>query len=510
MSETAAGSRRARKASTDLAGSGAREPFWGRAARLLDGTIFFSLLTLVALMAITGGAAARMIPSGFAAFWWDAVFECAVFALGVMWIIQSLVGGSWRLDGRRLLAPVLALAGFAFIQTQPWWGATAVEGLEGEVWRAASVDPYETRLFILRLLALILAGALLLRYTSSRHRLRALVYVVIGVGVASALFGVVRQATQNGVWELPLPLSYGVYAEIVNLRPGEGGYGQFANRNHFALLMEMTLGLTLGLIAGGGVRGNRLPIYLAAAAVIWTALVLTNSRGAVISMLSQMIFLALFVVGRRPSREAAAAGRSRGTLRGWSRIGRSPATRVVLVLCLVGAVAVGVAYVGGDPLVKRLETVSGELGANATGGRDGTRRIEIWRATWQLIKDNPIAGVGFGGYWAAIPAYHDASGMWTPEQAHNDYLELLASGGLIGAALGTWFVVALIRSAREGLQTADTYRRAACLGALTGLFGVAVHSLFDYGLHIMINALLFTVLVAIAVMDGRVERKAAS
>jgi O-antigen ligase len=245
---------------------------------------------------------------------------------------------------------------------------------------------------------------------------------------------------------------------------------------------------------------------LVAAALVWTALVFTTSRGAIFSMFSQVIFIALFVTGRRPLRETPK--RLNGALSRWSRISRSNITRIILVLCLVVAVSIGVVYVGGDPLMNRLETVPGELTAGDTTERTGARRIEIWHATWQLIKANPVAGVGFGGYWVAIPAYHDASGVWTPEQAHNDYLELLASGGLIGAALGTWFIVALIRRARERLQATDSFRHAACLGALAGLCGVAVHSLFDYGLHITINALVFTVLIAIAVVDGRFEKTA--
>ena len=38
------------------------------------------------------------------------------------------------------------------------------------------------------------------------------------------------------------------------------------------------------------------------------------------------------------------------------------------------------------------------------------QRGDIWQATWQLIKANPLTGIGFGAYQTAIPAYHDASG----------------------------------------------------------------------------------------------------
>ncbi len=119
-----------------------------------------------------------------------------------------------------------------------------------------------------------------------------------------------------------------------------------------------------------------------------------------------------------------------------------------------------------------------------------------------MINANMIAGVGVGGYWAAIPKYHDASGAITPQQAHNDYLGLLASGGLISLAIGAWFCGALIVAARRKiLSSLDSFDRAACFGALVGLCGVAIHSIFDFGLHITANGLLFAALVVIATRD---------
>jgi O-antigen ligase len=103
-----------------------------------------------------------------------------------------------------------------------------------------------------------------------------------------------------------------------------------------------------------------------------------------------------------------------------------------------------------------------------------------------------------GGYWAAIPRFHDASGTMTPQEAHNDYLELLASGGLVGLALGVWFAVVVFKRTRENLRSPNRFRRAACLGATIGIAGAAVHSLVDFGLHTIVNALVFTTLIVIA------------
>jgi len=46
--------------------------------------------------------------------------------------------------------------------------------------------------------------------------------------------------------------------------------------------------------------------------------------------------------------------------------------------------------------------------------------------------------------------------------------------------------------------TSAQARRAACLGAAIGIAGVAVHSLVDFGLHAIVNALVFTTLIVIA------------
>jgi O-antigen ligase len=114
-----------------------------------------------------------------------------------------------------------------------------------------------------------------------------------------------------------------------------------------------------------------------------------------------------------------------------------------------------------------------------------------------MFKAHPIAGAGLGGYWAEVPVHHTASGVLTPQQAHNDYLELLSSGGVLAAALFVWFAVVLIRQARQSVTATHGFQRAIVLGAIISVAGVAVHSLVDFGLHITINALGFVILLGI-------------
>jgi O-antigen ligase len=172
--------------------------------------------------------------------------------------------------------------------------------------------------------------------------------------------------------------------------------------------------------------------------------------------------------------------------------------RAALVVALVAGVLVGTIWVGGDRLLSNFEHATSEVAADANTARAGASRNDIWRATLKLFAAHPILGAGLGGYWIAITQYHDASGTLTPQEAHNDYLELLASGGVVGFALGIWFFVSVVRSARKSLWTSSGSLRAVRLGAILGLAGVGVHSLVDFGLHLMGNAVVFLALIMMA------------
>jgi O-antigen ligase len=445
-------------------------------AGVLSTIVFISLLGLIVLTAI---------PYGTSHAWWKALFVCVVFTLAILWLVEGLISDGWLKDSWPLALPLAALALFSLLQTLAFGNQGGNQsgnpaGIGFAPWNAISADPYQTRFFALELLALIIAGVLLFRYVSTERRLRITINVVIGVAVASAIFGILRQTTQHTPgFGLPLLLR-------------DTGYGQFINYNHFAYLMEMALGLILGLILGGGVKREQALIYLAALLPLWTGLVLSSSRGGLIAMLAQVIIAALLfsVVVRTRN--------STGPQSKLSRLARSLPVRGSLILVLIVGVVFGTVWLGGDRLATRIEQSRDEVNLETDTLHQGVSRNEIWKATWRLFVAHPILGVGMGAYWAAVPAVHDASGTMTPQEAHNDYLELLASGGLVGLALGVWFAIVALKRTRENLGSPNRFRRAACFGAAIGIAGVTVHSLVDFGLHTIVNALVFTTLIVIA------------
>ncbi len=457
--ETRHRSRSLRDEPADLARSEER----GKLSAFVDAFVFYSLIILIALVAV---------PYGTVEPWWEAVFECAVFFLGLLWIIHGLMVGSWGAGNVRVFYPMMALVALAMVQSVPLW---QMDWAGNKVWYAISADPFESRRFALKTAALILAGVMLVRYTVSRRRLSVLAHAVIGVAIATALFGIARQAMQH----LPgfgLPL----------LRPGLG-FAQFINKNHFAYLMEMAMGLVAGVAIMRGEGRERILVYLSALLLMWVALVLSHSRGGLFAMVAQVVCAPAIFLN---SRTGAAGG-----AQSWTR---SVAVRLAMIVALLMVLAGGVVWLGGDQLATGAETASIEIaGADNSELHEGARRRDIWRSSWLMFKAHPITGAGFGGYWAEVPAFHQASGRLTPQQAHNDYLEVLASGGIIGVALLLWLAIVLVSQARKALNATDGFQRAVASGALIALVGVAVHSIVDFGLHITANALVFVALLAI-------------
>src|ERR1041385_4234543 len=139
--------------------------------------------------------------------------------------------------------------------------------------------------------------------------------MVLGIGVASAVFGIVRQTVQHEPGFL-----------LPRTMPGIG-YGQFVNKNHFALLMEMTLGLGVGIGLLRSFNRDRMMIYVALMLPVWTALVLSNSRGGILSMLAQVVVAGLLLMRRSDSKS--------------ERGGRVRIMRKAMLLLLVTMIAAG-------------------------------------------------------------------------------------------------------------------------------------------------------------------------
>jgi O-antigen ligase len=409
-------------------------------------------------------------------YWALAVFFLGAVVMLILWLADGWTLGTLRISRNVLQLPLLGMLLLGLVQLLPLRNPDNLGVSSLPFVRSLSLDPYSTRFILIQVAALFIYFATSLVIIDTPHRLRLLVRTITIFGFLLAVFGLTQSFTTSKVyWIRELPQS----------QP----FGPFINRHHFAGYMELALALPLGLLFSGALEKEKRFIYLFAVGLMSIALIMTNSRGGLISLIAEIVFLlAASGFQRRPKRRSAEKK---------SNI-KSAATKAALALVLIVTVLGAVTMLGGESGLTRL------LGSLNTEDPT-TGRAHFWAVTIDIIKTHPILGVGLGAFSVVYTGYDSRNGLFRLEQAHNDYLQVLSDGGIVGAALGLFFVVSLFRMGFTRRESHDDFRRGAATGALAGCFAVLVHSFFDFTLHTPSNALLFLILAAVATMNGCVE-----
>ena len=136
-----------------------------------------------------------------------------------------------------------------------------------------------------------------------------------------------------------------------------------------------------------------------------------------------------------------------------------------------------------------------------------TGRSHFWWVALQIFFDHPIIGAGFDSYGVAFTRYDTWSGAYRVEQAHNDYLQILADAGISGFICITAFIILLFRQGVQAIKNkTDKFVFNGVIGALAGCFGILIHSFFDFPLRTPSNALYFLMLAALATVPLHFRR----
>ena len=410
-------------------------------------------------------------------YWALAIFNLGALAILILWLVDAWTLGTLRISRNLLQLPLLGTIVLGLIQLLPLRSVSG-SGLAIPLTQALSLDPNATRLVLVQISTLFVYFAATLVFTDTPHRLHILVRTIIIFGFFLALFGLTQSFAS--------PTRVYWFRELNQ----STAFGPFINRHHFAGYMELTIALPLGLLFGNAIEKEKRLLYLFAAFLMGVALVLTSSRGGIISLFAEILFFALFTALWRPGRSSRRQrnSRIRGALIRFGLAGG-------LMLVLLG----GVVLLGGEfSLTRFIDSVNTD---DPTTGR-----VHFWSVTLEIIKAHPWLGTGLGAFGVIYTHYDSRNGLYRLEQAHNDYLQIISDTGFLGALLAFCFVILLFRYAYRRTKSRDVFRRGVALSAIGGCFAVLVHSMFDFTLHTTSNALLFLVLSAIATMNGRIEQ----
>jgi O-antigen ligase len=374
--------------------------------------------------------------------WSEAVLEVGAALLLVFWAVDQ-----YRRKADQFLIPPLLLSMIAF---------AVVIFLQLVFHTTASF--YHTRVELQLLIAYIIVFFLMSQaYTQTSHW-RGLVWFLMLLSFFVSIFGILQNLTSNGKLYWFREMRYGGYF-----------FGPYVNRNHFAGFAEIVIPIALVPLVLGKVRRERLFLVSLFALVPIAALLLSSSRGGIVSLVVEMLILFLLLLVRR--------------VRG----------RHVLVggVVVLGAVLM-VSWIGVQQVMQRFAGT--QLMEVSVG-----KRASMRQDTWRIFLDHPIIGTGLGTLQLVFPPYESLYDGKIVNHTHNDYLETLAETGVLGGLCCAWFLIVLLLESMKGLaELASSFAAALNLSGLVGCSGLLVHSFVDFNLHIPANALLFFVAAHLA------------
>ena len=332
-------------------------------------------------------------------------------------------------------------------------------------WLPVSLDPVSTRVTLFLVVAggLVFLAARALVRTDARWRER-LLWILAGFATAEAVYGIAQwgAGTPHVLWQVKQ-----AYRDCAS--------GTLINRNHFAMLVYLGLGATLSLLALLEDRRRRgdeedpgretfLRTVLAVMVGVQFAAILASKSRAGLAAAALVVFPflpRLVLRGRGPSRAV-----------------------VLLVLLLLAAPAV---LLVGPDVAERVARLPLEW--ESPSGRGA-----VLRASLAIVREFPLLGTGGGTFSLVFSRWRTEGIQSRYSFAHDDYLQVLTEGGVVGLVLallpvlvvGALFLRSIRREERErGFPV--PWPLAVALGALL------LHELVDFSLQIPSNALLVAV-----------------
>lgn len=342
-----------------------------------------------------------------------------------------------------------------------------------------------------------------IEYVARQELIRILVYAFLFLAVAGNLYG--QDTTEAISFTLTavaaLASSYAVGQffhhsnhvwNLIAPYPGRAS-GTYINPDHFAGFLELVLPLPLAFLLAGRVSVITRVVLAYAALTILAGLAVTLSRGGWVAAGAGVLLLLGFLLCHRNHRLRALV--------------------VLLALVAVGSFFT-MRYLSHSIGYMRRVAQPNDTGSSVV---DTAARLDMWGAAARMWQDHFWWGVGPGHFDYRFREYRPEGFQQDPDHAHNDYLELLADWGTAGAVIVLGGIVVFIfglvntwphvRREENAFSSGMSSRYAFFLGAVSGLFALAVHSTVDFNLHIPANALAGVTVLALVTSNVRFATK---
>jgi O-antigen ligase len=378
-------------------------------------------LTMILAAILVFGILTMWVPGR----WALSAFEVSLFALAAITIVHRVFvqnldrkGAAGTSEGHHTSPSTRIPAVAALLAAAVAWGAIQV---------ATHRSVYELKTWesVLGWTANLVAFSLAFDYTHGgarlQHRerfLRLILMFAFALSVA-AIFTELTSPPGVVFWKF-------------DLATGARTLGPFVYRNQYAAFVEAVLPLA---IVRALLDRRRTMVYTAIAAVLFASVVAGGSRAGSILCLAEIVVTPLLVFSRK--------------LISARTMVRGLAGSVAAIVLLTGVV-------GWETIWNRLQEPN-----------PYSLRAELVRSSLDMARDRPLMGFGLGTWSTAYPAYARFDDGTFVNQAHNDWVQWAAEGGIPFLAIMLAIVAMSVRPALRSLWG-------------IGLLAVFLHCLVDY------------------------------
>lgn len=400
---------------------------------------------------------------------------------------------------RRAMVPLAALAGLILL------GATQIIPAAGLV---DAISPASARIYAETNQILALHGERPVATRISLAPSETITSILLTAAYAAAFVSaaaLLTTAARRRAFAHLLVVNAFVHVVIAATKTEESdrASGVFVNPNHLAAYLEMALALAFGLLwiaiitarsrgRRGGDRGESLEqklLPIVRQVILWAAIgggiALTLSRGGILAAAATTIALLSLAVYKQ-----------------YKRTRQRRAVVGVTLAIVFGLLVIGTAT-RDAPIRRFLMNDPRDLGSDS--------RVLIWQHSLEAWKQFPVAGSGLGAFREAFRRVQPRELNALVDYAHNDPLQLLVSGGVVGTMLGAIaFIAAFSRMIRRWMRPAEKQDAALCLAVFGALLTISLHGITDFNLSVPANAVTLAIITGLgyAAADAQREERA--
>jgi hypothetical protein len=361
-----------------------------------------------------------------------------------------------------------------------------------------SVAPHTSMLEVFEYVTLFTFFMLTYACLSHTKRALALTYWLIGIGTLVAVYSIINHLTD------------GRFEVVEAIPPWDSEWkkairGTFSYKNQYAVYVAMLIPLTVGVFKDQ-IYAKRLAYK---PTTIWqNGLLIITSR---LSMLMISTVLLLYVLSQTDSRGAVVALIvSSGLVVAKHWILQRGKAKAKPKAAKVTALRIG-GYFLAMAILAIIFVNSASFDRFKNYGIQDNGRAQLHQVAKKVINDFPILGSGAGTYPLIQHAYKPASlgNNAMSKRAHSDYLEILASQGIIGFSLLFGALILLLVPIFKGRSTRHPNLLLGCQCSLCVLI---LHSSFDFNLATFYLPALFLTIMCIAyrLIDDKTQLRANS